>query len=91
MFKKNLIQTSRIKNNVNGRYYSNGLESHHRLIKKELLESGNPKDVEKVNEVLANRIEKYYIETERAIRGIGEYRLAPGYEQFFVPFAKWIS
>ena len=52
--------------------YSNGLESHHILIKKELSECGNPKSVEKVNEILYNRIDKYYCQVEKAIRGIGE-------------------
>lgn len=91
IFKKNLVQTARVKHNVTGRYYSNGLESHHRLIKKELSENGNPKSVEKVNEILYNRIDKYYCEVERAIRGIGEYRLAPGYEQFSISVPRWIQ
>ena len=89
IFKNNLIQTSHTRLNISGRYYSNGLESHHRLIKKELSESGSPRTLEEVNQVLYKRIEKFYVETERAVRGVGEYRLAQGYEQFFVPLAKW--
>ena len=89
IFKNNLVQTSRARLKIAGRYYSNGLESHHRLIKKELTESGRPRSMEGVNQVLYNRTEKYYIETEIAVRGIGEYRLAQGYEHFFVSTVKW--
>ena len=80
IFKNNLIQTSHTRLNISGRYYSNGLESHHRLIKKELSESGSPRTLEEVNQVLYKRIEKFYVETERAVRGVGEYRLSAGHK-----------
>ena len=49
IFKNNLIQTSHTRLNISGRYYSNGLESHHRLIKKELSECGSPRTLEAVS------------------------------------------
>ena len=39
--------------------------------------------------MLEKWITEFYLEEERAVRGLGKYRLAPGYDQFQVDPVKW--
>jgi len=53
------------------------------------VQRGSKKDIQSVNEVLAEWVNEFTIETIRSLRGVGKYRLAPGYDQFFVEPSKW--
>ena len=48
-----------------------------------------PKEVAKVTETLEGWTKEFYAEEERALRGLGKYRLAPGYEHFLVDPVTW--
>ena len=39
--------------------------------------------------MLEKWITEFYLKEERAVRGLGKYRLAPGYDQFQVDPVKW--
>ena len=47
------------------------------------------KEVAKVTETLEGWTKEFYAEEERALRGLGKYRLAPGYEHFLVDPVTW--
>eukprot|EP00112_Aurelia_sp_Birch-Aquarium-sp1_P021630 Seg5874.1 transcript_id=Seg5874.1/GoldUCD/mRNA.D3Y31 product="hypothetical protein" protein_id=Seg5874.1/GoldUCD/D3Y31 len=90
VFKTNLVISARTKLNIKGRFYTNGLESGHRLQKKFLADEGHiSSDVIEVNKFLSQWVEEFYSEAVRALRGVGRYRLADGYEKFFVESSKW--
>ena len=74
---------------ITGRLYTNGLELKHRLQKKRLREDEIPKEVANVTSMLEKWITEFYLEEERAVRRLGKYRLAPGYDQFQVDPVKW--
>ena len=74
---------------IEGRFYTNGLELMHKLQKKRLREGEIPNEVAHVSEELQKWSEEFYIEEARAIRGLGKYRLAPGYDHFHVDSNKW--
>eukprot|EP00794_Sanderia_malayensis_P013682 gene13682-biopygen10980 len=89
-FKANLVLSARSQLNIKGRFYTNGLESGHRLQKKFLAEeSHNESRVAEVNKLICQWVEEFYTESVRALRGLGRYRLANGYETFFVEPTKW--
>lgn len=66
-----------------------GLELKHKLQKKRLREDEIPKEVARVSSTLEKWVAEFYVEEERALRGLGKYRLAPGYDQFQVDPVKW--
>ena len=82
-FKTCLVLSARQNLGITGRFYTNGLELKHRLQKKRLREDEIPKEVADVTSML-ERTTEFYLEEERAVRGLGKYRLAPGYDQFQV-------
>ncbi|XP_065060451.1 uncharacterized protein LOC135687737 [Rhopilema esculentum] len=89
-FKGNLLMSARSRLNIKGRFYTNGLESGHRLQKKFMSDEGRkPSDVTEVNTFLSQFVDEFHSEAARALRGIGRYRLAPGYESFYVDPSKW--
>ena len=77
---RNLAITSRI--------YTNSLELKHRLKKKRLREDEMSKEVANVASMLEKWTTEFYLEEERAVRDLGKYRLAPGYDQFQVDSVK---
>ena len=74
---------------IEGRFYTNGLELKHKLQKKRLREADVPKEVSVVTKELKSWSEEFYLEEIRALRGIGKYCLATGYESFFVNPVLW--
>lgn len=88
-FKSNLVLSARRSLDITGRFYTNGLESAHHLQKKFSQEEKSPKTVTEVNLVLRQWCDEFYNEAVRAIRGLGKYRLANGYDEFFVEPTKW--
>ena len=74
-------------------YYSNDLELKHRLQKKKLKDNDVSMEIVSVTETLQKWVKENFLqEVTRAIYGQGKYRLAPGYESFFVDptqFLKW--
>ena len=74
---------------ITGRFYTNGLELKHQLQKKRLREDEVPKEVANVTSMLEKWTKEFYLEEERSVRGLGKYRLAPGYDQFRVDPVKW--
>ena len=74
---------------IEGRFYTNGLDFKHKLQKKRLREGEIPNEVACVSEELQKWSEEFYIEEARAIRGLGKYRLAPGYDHFHIDPIKW--
>jgi len=89
LFKDCLVMSSRENLGIEGRFTTNGLELKHKLQKKKLREEEIPKEVNEVAKVLHTWINEYYIEEERALRGLGKFRLAPGYERFRVDPLRW--
>ena len=81
-FKVSLVMSSRKSLSIEGHFYTNGLELKHKLQKKSLREADIPKEVSAVTKQLQMWPEEFYIEESRAIRGLGKYRLAPGYDHF---------
>ena len=88
-FKESLVMSSRKRLGIEGRFYTNGLELKHKLQKKRLREADIAKEVLAVTEQLQKWSEEFYVEEIRAIRGLGKYRLAPGYDHFQVEPTKW--
>ena len=88
-FKSCLILSARETLGIKGRFYTNGLELKHKLQKKQLKESDIPKKVSEVTSLIESWAEEFYHEETRAIRGMGKYRLACGYEHFLVDPVKW--
>ena len=84
-----LIMSAREKLGMKGRCYTNGLELKHKLQKKQMAEENIPKEVAAVTAKLRNWIEDSHEEEVRALRGLGKYRLPPGYERFYVDPCKW--
>ena len=74
---------------IEGRFYINGLELKHKLQKKRLKEAEVPREVSSVTEELQNWAQDFFNEEVRAVRGLGKYRLAPGYDHFLVDPIKW--
>lgn len=90
--KSNPLQSVRAACGISGRFYTNGLELTHRLQKKITKDTtGNVKavDVVEANKLLRDFVDQYYSEAVRALRGIGKYRLANGYEHFIVQPITW--
>ena len=52
-------------------------------------EENVPKEVAAVTVQLKTWAEDFYLEEVRAIRGLGKYRLAPGYDRFQVDPVRW--
>ena len=88
-FKTCLIYSARQELGLSRRFYTNRLELKHKLQKKRLRESEVPKEVAKVTETLEGWTKEFYAEEERALRGLGKYRIAPGYEHFLVDPVTW--
>eukprot|EP00112_Aurelia_sp_Birch-Aquarium-sp1_P014208 Seg3052.3 transcript_id=Seg3052.3/GoldUCD/mRNA.D3Y31 product="hypothetical protein" protein_id=Seg3052.3/GoldUCD/D3Y31 len=89
VFQECLIMQAREELGISGRFYTNGLELKHKLQKKVLREEEVPQEVAAVSEVLQNWAAQYQTEEVRAIRGLGKYHLAPGYDKFFVEPTTW--
>ena len=91
VFKSCLVLHAQQELGIDGRYDNNGLELKHKQQKKKLNELvGKTTDVEKCSSVLNKWIEENYMnEVSLAIRGLGKYRLASGYEQFLVAPHVW--
>ena len=79
-----LIISAREKLGMEGWFYTNGLELKHKLQKKQMAEGNIPKEVTVVTAKLQNQIEDFHGEKVRALRGLGKYKLSPGYESFYV-------
>lgn len=54
-----------------------------------MAEEDVPKEIAAVTAQLFTWAEEFYLEEERAIQGLGKYRLAPGYDHFQVDAVKW--
>ena len=89
LFKDCLVLSERENLGIEGRFYTNGLELKHKLQKKKMAEEDVPKEVTVVIAQLFTCAEDFYLEEERAIQGLGKYRLAPGYDHFQVDAVKW--
>ena len=89
IFKECLVLSAREQCGIQGRFYTNGLELKHKLQKKRLKEEDIPKEVTAVTDTLQKWYEDYYVEECRALRGLGKYRISPGYDQFYVDPVKW--
>ena len=88
-FKTCLVLSARQNLGITGRFYTNGLELKHRLQKKRLREDEIPEEVANVTSMLEKWTTEFYLEEERAVCGLGKYRLSLGYEQFQVDPVKW--
>ena len=87
IFKECLVQSVREECGIQGRFYTNGLELKHKLQKKRLKEEDIPKEVSAVTDTLQKWHDDYYVEESQALRGLGKYRLAPGYVK--VKWNRW--
>ena len=86
-----LVLAAREKHSITQRFSTNALEAKHRLQKKTLNEEEVPKEIVSVTECLGKWVASYYTEAGRAIRGVGKYRLAPEYEDFYVESVQWVQ
>ena len=85
-----LVMSARSSYGVTTRYYNNGLENIHKSLKKKINESKQVSDLEEINKSLDKWISENYIqEINLAIRGLGKYRLAPGYQHLSVDSILW--
>ena len=90
IIRSKLILSARTKLNISGWFYTNGLESAHGLQKNFLAEEGHkPVNVVEVSVFLEHWINEFYTELVTALRGMERYRLAVGYQDFFVEPVKW--
>ena len=89
LFKDCLIVSARQALDTEGRFTTKGLELKHKLQKKKIKEEDIPKEVSAVTKVLNAWVNEYHIEEERALRGLGKFRLASGYERFLVDPVRW--
>lgn len=89
LFKDCLIVSARQALGIEGRFTTNGLELKHKLQKKKIKEEDIPKEVSAVTKVLNAWVNEYHIEEERALRGLGKFHIAPGYERFLVDPVRW--
>jgi len=93
LFIECLIQTVREELGIYKRFYNNNLELNHKLQKKKFKEINNSKtkvDVFAASDVLQTWVdENFFTEISLALRGFGKYKLAHGYEQFFVQSQTW--
>ena len=74
---------------IEGHFYTNGLELKHKLQKKRLKEAEVPRGVSSVTEELQTWAQDFFNEEVPAVRGLGKYRLAPGYDHFVIDPIKW--
>ena len=88
-FKTCLVLSARQNLAITSRIYTNSLELKHRLKKKRLREDEMSKEVANVASMLEKWTTEFYLEEERAVCGLGKYRLSLGYEQFQVDPVKW--
>ena len=87
-FKTCLVLSARQNLAITSRIYTNSLELKHCLKKKRLREDEMSKEVANVASILEKWTTEFYLEEERAVRDLGKYRLAPGYDQFQVDSVK---
>lgn len=73
---------------MKGRLYTYGLGQKHKLQKKQVIEKNVRKYVAAVTAKLQYCIQDFHGEEVRTLRGLGQYRLAPGYESFYVDIYK---
>ena len=90
-FAECLVLSSRQELSITGRFYSNELELLHKLLKKKLSEDGCSNNVVEVSKVLTTWLHENFLrEAKKALIGQGKYRLAEGYQQFFVEPVLWV-
>ena len=83
--------SSREKLKIDGRYYSNGLELKHRLLKKKLSDISSSTGGRTVSENLTKWLtENFQDEVEKALYGQGKYQLSASCQQFFVDPTIWL-
>ena len=89
-FEECLVLSARKYLDIDGRYYTNGLELKHKLQKKKLREEDIPQEVVAVSEALKSWAnDNYFLEAEKAIRGMGKYRLSKDYANFYRDPVEW--
>ena len=84
--------TAREELGITGRFYNNNLENMHKSQKKKLEDeiSGNKRDLTKIINTLNKWInENFYQELSLALRGMGKFRLATGYEHLHIDPKTW--
>ena len=86
-----VLVSARERHGISGRFTSNGLKLKHRLQKKMIDEDEVPKEIVEVSKALETWIQSYYSEVRRAIRGLGKYRLAPEFLNFYIEPAMWVQ
>ena len=90
-FEQCLVMSARESLKISGRFYSNGLELKHHLLKKKLSDLNSDTDIKSVTETLTKWVNENYLdEAKKAITGHGKYRLSIGYEQFYVDPVTWL-
>ena len=82
-FQKNRAPKTKECLGIETRFYTSGLELKRKLQKKRPSEANVSKEVSVVTKERKTWSEEFYVEEIRALRRIGKYRLAPGYESFF--------
>lgn len=81
LFKDCLVLSARENLSIEGRFYMNGVKLKHKLQKKRMAKEDVPKEIAAVIAQLFTWAEEFYLEEERAIQGLGKYRLAPIYNE----------
>ena len=91
MFIECLILSVRERHGISGKFTTNGLELKYCLQKKMIVEEVVPKEIVEVSKALKRWIQSYYSKVRQAIRGLGKYRLAPEFLNFYVELALWLQ
>ena len=92
IFTSCLVLSARKELGISGRFFNNSLENRHKGQKKKIAEEvGKSRDLKKVITSLEKWVdENYFQEISLALRGLGKYRLAPGYENLAIDPKTWL-
>ena len=91
LFVESLINCDLDRAPIGSKFYNNRLEVLHKLQNKFVTEGEITHDVCAINKALQEWTESYHKEALKALYGHGRYRLAPGYDQFYVDPTKWFK
>ena len=90
LFKTTIIWSAKDRIGIGDSFYNNRLEVMHKLQKKKAKEASVEKEATAIINLLKEWVNSYRTEAVRAVRGLGKYRLAPGYQQFAVDPVRWM-
>eukprot|EP00112_Aurelia_sp_Birch-Aquarium-sp1_P002183 Seg1234.19 transcript_id=Seg1234.19/GoldUCD/mRNA.D3Y31 product="hypothetical protein" protein_id=Seg1234.19/GoldUCD/D3Y31 len=89
IFQQNIIGSVKDRLCQDEKFFNNRLEIMHKLQKKKITEEDISKEMIEITNMLREWTASYRNEATKSLRGLGKYRLAPGFQQFFVDPVRW--